>query len=231
MKRGKRYTSVMEKIDREKLYHPSEAIKLMKENKGANFDETVDVAIKLGIDPRQADQQVRGTVFFPHGTGQQVRVAVFAQGEKAKEAEQAGADVVGDAELIQEVEKGKIDFDVAIATPDMMGQVGKLGKTLGPKGLMPNPKSGTVTFDVGKAIKEAKAGKVEYRTDKFGIIHLVIGKLSFSEQDLVENYTALLQEIIRVKPASSKGRYLRSVVLSSTMGPGVKVDPSKIKNL
>lgn len=231
MRRGKRYSSVMEKVDREKLYSPSEAIKLIKENKTTKFDETVDVAIKLGIDPRQTEQQVRGAVFLPHGTGRQVRVAVFAQGEKAKEAEQAGADTVGGPELIEEVEKGKIDFGVAITTPDMMGQVSKLGKTLGPKGLMPNPKSGTVTFDIGKAVKEAKAGKVEYRTDKFGIIHLVVGKLSFSERDLVENYAALLGEIIRAKPAGAKGRYLKSVVLSSTMGPGVKVDPSKVKEL
>lgn len=231
MKRGKKYVSVIEKVDREKLYSPSEAIKLMKENKTAKFDETVDVAIRLGIDPRQAEQQVRGSVFMPHGTGRQVRVAVFAQGEKVKEAEQAGADIVGGPELIERVEKGKIDFDVAITTPDTMGQVSKLGKILGPKGLMPNPKSGTVTFEIGKAVKEAKTGKVEYRTDKFGIIHLVVGKLSFSERDLVENYAALMEELMRAKPAGAKGRYLKSVVLSSTMGPGVKVDPSKVKSL
>lgn len=231
MRRGKKYLSVMEKVDREKLYSPSEAIKLMKENKTTKFDETVDVAIKLGIDPRQAEQQVRGSVFMPHGTGRQVRVAVFAQGEKVKEAEQAGADIVGGPELIEQVEKGKIDFDVAITTPDTMGQVSKLGKILGPKGLMPNPKSGTVTFEIGKAVKEAKTGKVEYRTDKFGIIHLVVGKLSFSERDLVENYAALMEELMRAKPAGAKGRYLKSVVLSSTMGPGVKVDPSKVKSL
>lgn len=229
MKRGKVYTAVAEKIDREKLYSPLEAIRLIKDNRAAKFDETIDVAVKLGVDPRKADQQVRGTVFLPNGTGRRVRVAVFAQGEKMKEAESAGADRVGSQELIDEVAKGKTDFDVAIATPDMMGSVGKLGKILGPRGLMPNPKSGTVTFEVAKAVKDAKAGKLEYRTDKAGIVHLIIGKSSFDEKALIENCATILEEIVRAKPAAARGRYIRSVVLSSTMGPGIKVDPAKIR--
>lgn len=227
MKRGKVYATVAEKIDREKLYSPLEAIRLIKENGVAKFDETIDVAIKLGVDPRKADQQVRGTVFLPHGTGRKICIAVFAQGEKIKEAESAGADLVGSQELVDDVAKGKIDFDVAIATPDMMGSVGKLGKILGPRGLMPNPKSGTVTFDVAKAVKDAKAGKLEYRTDKAGIVHLVIGKISFDERALAENYAAVIDEIIRAKPAAARGRYIRSIVLSSTMGPGIKVDTTR----
>lgn len=231
MKRGKTYTALMEKIERDRLYGPLEAVRLLKENKRTKFDETLDLAVRLGIDPKQADQQVRGAVPLPHGTGQTVRVAVFAQGEKAKEAEQAGADLVGGEDLAKRVEQGKIEFDVAVATPDMMGQVGKLGKILGPKGLMPNPKSGTVTSDITKAVKEVKAGKVSYRADKFGIVHLGIGKLSFSEKDLVENYAAVMDELLRIKPAGAKGRYMKTVTLSSTMGPGIKVDPAKLKNL
>lgn len=229
MKRGKAYAALAEKIDREKLYSSLEAIRLIKDNRAAKFDETIDVAVKLGVDPRKADQQVRGTVFLPHGTGRKVRVAVFAQGEKIKEAESAGADLVGSQELIDEVAKGKTDFDVAIATPDMMGSVGKLGKILGPRGLMPNPKSGTVTFEVAKAVKDAKAGKLEYRTDKAGIVHLIIGKSSFDEKALGENCAAVLEEIVRAKPPAARGRYIRSVVLSSTMGPSIKVDPTKIR--
>jgi len=230
VKRGKAYSAVLEKIDRSKLYSPLEAIRLIRENRAAKFDETVDVAIKLGVDPRKADQQVRGTVFLPHGTGRKIRVAVFAQGEKVKEAESAGADLVGGQELVDEVAKGKTDFDVAIATPDMMSFVGKLGKILGPRGLMPNPKSGTVTFEVGKAVRDAKAGKLEYRGDKTGIVHLVIGKASFEERALAENYVAVLEEIIRAKPPAVRGRYIRSIVLSSTMGPGIKVDPAKTRD-
>lgn len=231
MKHGKTYNKAAEKRDADMLYKPLEAIKFIKENGAAKFDETVDIAIRLGLDTRKSDQQVRGTVILPHGTGKSVRVAVFAQGEKAREATEAGADVVGAEDLADEVTKGREDFDVAIATPDMMGTVGKLGKVLGPRGLMPNPKTGTVTFDVGKAVKDSKMGKVEYRADKFGIVHLVIGKRSFKDGQLADNYTTLLDEIIRAKPAGSKGRYIRSVTLSSTMGPGLKVDPAKVRDI
>lgn len=230
MKRGKKYQEALKKIDRSKLYSPLQAVKLVKESASANFDETVEVHIRLGIDPRQAEQQVRGVVVLPHGTGRTVRVAVFAQGEKAKEAEAAGADVVGGNDLAEKIQKGWLDFESAIATPDMMGIVGKLGKILGPRGLMPNPKAGTITFDVGKAVKDIKAGKIEYRVDKFGVIHVPVGKASFPERALVENYSVLLEEIIRAKPAAAKGRYIRSITIVSTMGPGVKIDPTKTRD-
>ncbi len=230
MSHGKTYSTVLEKMDPEKIHAPGEAIHFIKENATAKFDESIDISIRLGIDTRKADQQVRGTVILPHGTGRTVRVAVFAQGEKAREASDAGADVVGGEDLAEEVAKGRADFDVAIATPDMMGAVGKLGKVLGPRGLMPNPKTGTVTFDVGKAVSDSKKGKVEYRADKFGIIHLVIGKRSFDEKALGENYATLLEEIMRAKPAGAKGKYIKTIALSSTMGPGLKIDPSKIRD-
>lgn len=229
MKRGKKYVDAAKKIEREKLYAPLDAIRLVKENASAKFDETVEVSIRLGVDPRQADQQVRGTVILPHGTGRNVRVAVFAQGEKVREAEEAGADVVGAADLAERIKGGWQDFDVLVATPDIMSIVGKLGKILGPR--MPNPKSGTVTFDVGKAVKDIRGGKVEYRVDKSGIVHLPIGKSTFSEQALVENYGTLLGEIMRAKPSGAKGRYIKTVVLSSTMSPGVKVDPTRTTGL
>lgn len=229
MKRGKRYRKAVEKIEKDKLYSPAEAVELIKETASARFDETVEAHIRLGVDPRQADQQVRGTVTLPHGLGKQVRVAVFAQGDKAREAEAAGADVVGGQDLVEKVQKGWLEFDAAVATPDMMGIVGKLGKILGTRGLMPNPKSGTVTNDVGKVVKELKTGKIEYRLDRTGIIHLIIGKASFESKALVENYITLLEEIIRAKPAAAKGRYVKSIFLTTTMGPSVKVDPAITK--
>ncbi|MDO8885952.1 MAG: 50S ribosomal protein L1 [Candidatus Oleimmundimicrobium sp.] len=231
MKRSRRYKEIIKKIDLENLYSPFKAIKLIKENAKAKFDETIEVHFNLGVDPRKADQQVRGTVVLPNGTGKQVKVAVFAQGEKVKEAEEAGADFVGGADLVEKVKGGWLDFDVAVATPDIMSSVGKLGKILGAKGLMPNPKSGTVTFDVGKAVKDIKAGKVEYRVDKIGNLHLIIGKASFSEKDLVENYSTLLNEIIRAKPASAKGKYIKGITIASTMGPGVRVDQSITRDM
>jgi large subunit ribosomal protein L1 len=231
MKVSKNLAKARQEIDRDRLYSPLEAVRLAKKLSTAKFDETVEVHIRLGVDPRQANQQVRGTVVLPHGTGKKVRVAVFAQGEKAKEAQEAGADIVGADDLIEKVQKGELDFDAAIATPDMMGKVGKVGKILGPRGLMPNPKAGTVTFDVGKAVKDIKAGKVEYRVDKYGIVHLVIGKVSFDEKALVENYATLIDELIRAKPAAAKGRYLKSIALTTTMGPSIKVDPLKVRNL
>lgn len=231
MKRSKKYRDAMAKIEQDKIYTPLEAVRLLKEFVDTKFDQTVETHIRLGVDPRKADQQVRGTVGLPHGTGKTVRVAVFAQGEKAREAEAAGADVVGAQDLAEKVEKGWFEFDVAIATPDMMSAVGKLGKLLGPRGLMPNPKAGTVTFDVGKAVKDVKAGKVEYRVDKFGIVHSVIGKASFEVEQLVENYQALLEEIVRAKPAAAKGKYIRSISFAGTMTPGIKVDTMKTRDL
>lgn len=231
MKRGKKYQEAAKKVDANTLVQPLQALRLVKDNASAKFDESVEVHLRLGVDPRKADQLVRGTVILPHGTGKKVRVAVFAQGEKAKEAEDAGADIVGAADLAEKIEKGWFDFDVSIATPDMMSVVGKLGRVLGPRGLMPNPKSGTVTFDVGKAVKDIQKGKVEYRTDKYGIVHVVVGKVSFSEKQLVENYAALLDEIIRVKPPAAKGKYIKSISVASTMGPGIKVDPMKVRDL
>ena len=228
---GKRYRSARELIDREQMYSPLEAVRLLKETEGAKFDETVEVHFRLGLNVRHADQQLRGTLMLPHGTGSDVRVAVFAEGEKAKEAEEAGADIVGSADLATRVEGGFDDFDVAIATPDMMGTVGKLGRILGPRGLMPNPKAGTVTFDIGKAVRDSKAGKLEYRTDRGANVHLVIGRKSFDEKTLLENYATVVEEIVRAKPAAAKGRYIRQITLTSTMGPGIHVDPAKTRGI
>ncbi|HBM79909.1 MAG: 50S ribosomal protein L1 [Clostridiales bacterium] len=229
MKRGKNYQDSVKLIDKAVLYSPDEAIDLIEKTSKAKFDETIELAARLGVDPRHADQQVRGTVVLPHGTGKVVRVLVFAKGEKAKEAQDAGADYVGAEELAQKIQKENwFDFDVVVATPDMMSVVGRLGRILGPKGLMPNPKSGTVTFDITKALSDIKAGKVEYRVDKTSIIHVPIGKKSFGKDKLHENFKALMEAIIKAKPASSKGQYLRSVVLSSTMGPGIKVNPARV---
>jgi large subunit ribosomal protein L1 len=228
---GKRYAQAAQGIDRTTLYDPHEAIRLVKVGARAKFDETVEAAVRLGVDPKQADQQVRGTVALPAGTGRTVRVVVFAKGDKVKEAEAAGADIVGADELVERVQGGWTDFDVAVATPDMMGTVGRLGRILGPRGLMPNPKAGTVTFDLTKAVREIKAGKIEYRTEKAGIIHVGIGKASFSEAQLLENFTALMDALVRAKPAAAKGQYLRSITLSTTMGPGVPVDPAKAEGL
>ncbi|AEM79614.1 LSU ribosomal protein L1P [Thermoanaerobacter thermohydrosulfuricus] len=229
MKRGKKYLESLKLYDKTQQYSSDEAIDIVLKTAKANFDETIDLAVRLGVDPRHADQQVRGTVVLPHGTGKSVKVLVFAKGEKAKEAEAAGADYVGAEELVAKIQNENwFDYDVVVATPDMMGAVGRLGKILGPKGLMPNPKSGTVTFDLEKAIKEIKAGKIEYRVDKAGIIHVPIGKKSFGKEKLLENFRAVMDAIIKSKPAAAKGQYIKSVVLSSTMGPGVKVNPLKI---
>lgn len=222
-KRGKKYQEALKLIDQKKHYTLLEAVELVKKAAPAKFDETVELAVRLGVDPKKADQQVRGAVVLPHGTGKTKRVLVFAKGEKAKEAEQAGADYVGDEDLINKVSQGWFDFDVVVATPDMMGEVGKLGRILGPRGLMPNPKTGTVTFDVAKAIEEIKAGKIEYRVDKAGIIHVPVGKVSFESDKLVENVKTVVEALIKAKPAAAKGTYLRSVALSSTMGPGIRV--------
>jgi large subunit ribosomal protein L1 len=229
--RGKQYESTLEKFDRQHLYTVGEAIDLVKELAHAKFDETVELAVRLGVDPRKADQIVRGTLSLPHGTGRTVRVAVFAAGDPATEARTAGADHVGADDLVARVEGGFVDFDVAIATPDLMGQVGRLGRILGPRGLMPNPKTGTVTTDVGRAVAEFKAGRVEYRTDKVGNVHVPVGKVSFPRAQLIDNAHTVVEELSRVKPASSKGRYLKAVTLSSTMGPGIHVDPTKVREL
>lgn len=226
---SKKLAAVKEKLDTTKEYTLEEAIDFLKENSFAKFDETVEMAINLGVDPKKSDQVVRSTVVLPHGTGKQVRVLVFAKGEKEKEAEEAGADYVGAEDLIEKIQQGWLEFDRVIATPDMMGQVGKLGKILGPRGLMPNPKLGTVTFDVGRAVKEAKGGKIEYRTDKGGVLHVPIGKLSFDREKLVENAMAVLKSIIKAKPPTSKGKYIKKVTLSSTMGPGLKINISELK--
>ncbi len=226
-KPGKNYREGSALVDKDKVYPPSEAVHLVKETARAKFDETVEAHIRLGIDPRKADQQVRGSLTLPHGTGKEKRVAVFAQGDKAREAEAAGADIVGGEDLAAKVQAGEMDFDATVATPDMMGIVGRLGKILGPRGLMPNPKAGTVTMDVAGAVKDIKAGKVEYRVDKFGISHVVIGKASFSEDALLENYSALMEEITRAKPSAAKGRYIKSVSIAATMGPGVRVESGK----
>ena len=228
---GKRYRAAREAIDRENAYTPLEAVRLLKGSEGAKFDETVEAHFRLGLNVRHADQQLRGTIMLPHGIGKDVRVAVFAEGEKAREAEDAGANVVGAADLAAKIEEGFIDFDVAIATPDQMGVVGKLGRVLGPRGLMPNPKTGTVTFDVGKAVQDAKAGKLEYRTDRGGNVHLPIGKRSFAEQALLENYAALVEEIVRARPSAAKGRYIKQITLTTTMGPGIHVDPTKTRDV
>lgn len=224
---GKRYREAAKLIEAGKLYDPETAVTLFKQMPTAKFDETVEVHIRLGIDSKQSDQQVRGTVVLPHGTGKSVRVLVFAKGEKVKEAREAGADYVGLEEFTEKIQGGWLEFDTAVATPDVMNVVGRLGRVLGPRGLMPNPKAGTVTFDVGKAVKEIKAGKVEYKVDKFGILHLPLGKASFSAQALQENLTTLMAAVVRSKPASSKGQFLRSVTIASTMGPGVSIDPAK----
>ena len=227
---GKKYKDSLKKFDRNKLHQPNEALALVKQMASAKFDEAVDISLCLGVDPRKADQMVRGTVALPSGTGGDVKVAVFAQGDAAAEATEAGADVVGAQDLAERIEGGFTDFDIAIATPDMMPIVGKLGRVLGPRGLMPNPKSGTVTMDIAKAVGEFKGGKVEYRTDKFGNVQLAIGKVSFEDPDLLANFEAVMDELTRAKPASSKGRYLKKITVSSTMGPGVKLDPSSFSS-
>jgi large subunit ribosomal protein L1 len=230
-KRGKRYLDARKDLDREREYAPAEAVALVKQLAHAKFDESVEVHIRTGLNVRHADEQLRGTLALPNGLGKDVKVAVFAQGDKAREAEEAGADVVGAEDLAQRIQDGFDDFDVAIATPDLMPVVGRLGRILGPRGKMPNPRVGTVTVDVGRAVDEAKAGKVEYRTDRNAIVHLVIGKRSFDDQRLLENYAAVIDELIRAKPSAAKGRYLRTVTLASTMGPGVKVDPSRTRDI
>src|SRR5215218_4214030 len=228
---GKRYRNARATFDREQLHSPLQAVRVLKEAPEAKFDETVEVHFNTGLNVRHADQQLRGTLMLPHGTGKDVRIAVFAEGEKAKEAEDAGADVVGAADLATQIEGGFDDFDIAIATPDQMGNVGKLGRILGPRGKMPNPKTGTVTFDVTKAVTEAKAGKLEYRTDRGANVHVSIGKRSFEELPLLENYAALIDEIMRAKPAAAKGRYIRRITLTTTMGPGIHIDPARVRGI
>ncbi|MEB1809832.1 MAG: 50S ribosomal protein L1 [Bacillaceae bacterium] len=227
-KRGKKYQEATKLVDRDQVYSAEEAIELVKKASTAKFDETVEIAVRLGVDPKKADQQIRGAVVLPNGTGKTQRVLVFAKGEKAKEAEAAGADYVGDEDYINKINQGWFDFDVIVATPDMMGQVGKLGRVLGPKGLMPNPKTGTVTFEVEKAVNEIKAGKVEYRVDKAGNIHCPIGKVSFETNKLVENLTTIIDTLNKVKPAAAKGTYMKNVAVASTMGPGVKVNAASV---
>ena len=228
---GKRYRDAETKVDREKEYAPGEAFSVLKSLPDAKFDETVEVAFNLGIDPRKADQMVRGTVSLPNGTGRSVRVGVFAVGDKAREATEAGADVVGGEELVEEVIKGNIDFDAAVATPDMMAAVGKAGRVLGPRGLMPNPKTGTVTMDIAKAVADIKGGKVEYRSDRTGNVHVIVGKKSFDERALVENYLAIVDELLRAKPTGAKGRYIKSLAVSTTMGPSVRIDTAHPKGV
>jgi len=229
MKRGKKYTESIKLVDRTKFYDPVEALELIQQTAKAKFDETVEAHIKLGVDSRHADQQVRGAVVLPHGTGKTVRVLVFAKGDKAKEAEEAGGDYVGAEDFVAKIQNDNwFEFDIIVATPDMMGVIGRLGKILGPKGLMPNPKAGTVTMDVGKAVKDIKAGKIEYRLDKTNIIHCPIGKVSFGAEKLGDNFRTLMEAIVKAKPAAAKGQYLRSVVVSSTMGPGIKVNPQRV---
>ena len=228
---GKRYRQARSLFDREQLYSPVEAVKLLKGSETAKFDESVEAHFNLGLNVRHAEQQLRGTLMLPHGTGRETRVAVFAEGDKAKEAEEAGADVVGAADLATKIEGGFDDFDVAIATPDQMGVVGKLGRILGPRGKMTNPKTGTVTMDLAKAVRESKAGKLEYRTDRGANVHVTIGKKSFDERQLLENYAALIDEIMRAKPSAAKGRYIKTVTLTSTMGPGIHVDPARTKGI
>ncbi|MET9018626.1 50S ribosomal protein L1 [Actinopolymorpha sp. NPDC004070] len=227
MKRSKSYRAAAEKVDQAALHDPREAVALAKQNANKKFDETVDVAMRLGVDPRKADQMVRGTVNLPHGTGKTARVLVFATGQKAEDATAAGADYVGSDDLIERIQGGWLDFDAVVATPDLMGKVGRLGRVLGPRGLMPNPKTGTVTPDVTKAVTDIKGGKIEFRVDRHANLHFIIGKASFSEDQLAENYGAALDEVLRLKPSASKGRYIRKVTLSTTMGPGVPVDPAK----
>ena len=229
--RGKRYEESRTAIDRERAYSPVEAVRALKGFPDTKFDETVEVHVRLGLNVRHADEQLRGTIMLPHGTGKEARVAVFAEGDKAREAEEAGADVVGAADLAKRIEEGFTDFDVAIATPDQMGNVGRLGRILGPRGLMPNPKTGTVTFDVAKAVGDAKAGKLEYRTDRGANVHLPIGKKSFGERQLLENYAIVLEEIVRAKPAAAKGRYIKGITLTTTMGPGLHLDPTRTRDI
>jgi large subunit ribosomal protein L1 len=228
---GKRMKAALTSFDRDRHYTPAEAVKVLREFPEAKFDESVEVAMRLGIDPRKADQMVRGTVSLPHGTGRTVRVAAFAVGDKAKEAEEAGADIVGGEELVNDVMKGNIDFDAAVATPDVMGMVGRAGRVLGPRGLMPNPKTGTVTNDIGKAVRDIKAGRLEYRADRQGNVHMVIGKRSFDDERLLDNYLAVIDEILRAKPSAAKGKYIRSLTIASTMGPGIRVDISHAREV
>ncbi|MDH6578390.1 50S ribosomal protein L1 [Kitasatospora sp. MAP5-34] len=231
MKRSKALKAADVKVDRSRLYAPLEAIRLAKETSTSKFDGTVEVAMRLGVDPRKADQMVRSTVILPHGTGKTARVLVFATGERAEAARAAGADIVGSDELIDEVAKGRLDFDAVVATPDLMGKVGRLGRVLGPRGLMPNPKTGTVTPDVAKAVNEIKGGKIEFRVDKHSNLHFIIGKASFTDEQLVENYAAALDEVLRAKPSAAKGRYIKKTAVSTTIGPGVPVDPNRTRNL
>jgi large subunit ribosomal protein L1 len=230
-RRGKRYRTLYDQVDREAVYEPSEAVALIKSMQTAKFSETVEVHIRTGLNVRHADEQLRGTISLPHGAGKEQVIAVFAKGDKAREAQEAGADIVGDEDLAKRVEEGFTDFDVAIATPDMMPVVGRLGRILGPQGKMPNPKVGTVSDDVATAVSESKAGRMEYRTDRGAIVHIAIGKTDFDERALLENYAALIDEIVRAKPAAAKGRYLRTITLTTTMGPGVRVDPLRTRNI
>jgi large subunit ribosomal protein L1 len=231
MQHGKNYRKVADLIDRDALYGPAQAVKLAKQSSPSKFDATVEVAMRLGVDPRKADQMVRGVVNLPHGTGKTARVIVFATGEKAAEAEAAGADAVGSDELVARIQEGWLDFDAAIATPDQMAKIGRIARILGPRGLMPNPKTGTVTMDVTKAVSEIKGGKITFRVDKHANLHLIIGKTSFGETQLIENYAAALDEVLRAKPASSKGKFLKKVTMSTTMGPGIPIDPNRTRNL
>lgn len=230
-KKGKKYLEAKKKIDREKRYTMEEALDLLPQISYAKFDETVEIALRLGVDPRHADQMVRGSVTLPHGLGKTVRVLVFAKGQKEKEAQEAGADYVGAEDLVEKIQKGWLEFDKAVATPDMMGLVSKLGKILGPRGLMPNPKMGTVTFDIAKTVKELKAGRVEFRVDKAGNLHAPVGKLSFGKEKLIENIDAFLETVLRLKPPTSKGTYIRGIAISTTMSPGIKIDPNYVKKL
>jgi len=231
VKRSKAYRAAVAKVDGDTLYSPLQAVRLAKGTSTTKYDATVEVAMRLGVDPRKADQMVRGTVNLPHGTGKTARVLVFATGERAEQARAAGADIVGDDALIDEVSKGRLDFDAVVATPDMMGKVGRLGRVLGPRGLMPNPKTGTVTPDVAKAVSDIKGGKIEFRVDRNANLHFIIGKVSFDEKALVENYGAALEEILRLKPSAAKGRYIRKATVTTTMGPGIPVDPNKTRGL
>ena len=230
-KHGKKYLASREQVEREREYEPAEAVALVKETKRAKFNESVEVHVRTGLNVRHADEQLRGTIALPNGLGKEVTIAVFAKGDKAREAEEAGADIVGAEDLAERIEGGFTDFDVAIATPDLMPVVGRLGRILGPQGKMPNPKVGTVTMDVAKAVEESKAGKIEYRTDRTAIVHLIIGKTSFEDRALLENYAAVIDELVRAKPSAAKGRYIRSITMASTMGPGVKVDPSRTRDI
>lgn len=230
-RRGKKYREALAKVDRTKRYTFEEAVKLALDTSYAKFDETVEVAVNLGVDPRHADQMVRGSVVLPHGTGKPVRVLVFAKGEKAKEAMEAGADYVGDEDLIKKIQEGWLEFDKVVATPDMMGQVGKLGKILGPRGLMPSTKTGTVTFDIAKAVKDIKAGKVDFKVDRAGVVHAPVGKVSFGEKKILENLAAFFEALLKAKPSAAKGQYIRGIAISTTMGPGIKVDPADVRNL